>query len=250
MARCRSVLIIVVAVCLCGAGVRPGQADPIVDCRQIVVVETETWDSVRGVLRGFRLADRSWEIDLRDIPVALGRNGLGVGEGLHRAGLSGPGKREGDKRAPAGIFPLEYSFGTVPRPRGGNRTFAYHRTEEFHFWVDDPKSRYYNRWIDMRDPQVQKDWQSAEILARADGLYDLAIVVGHNRQRFLPGRGSAIFIHRWSRPGNPTIGCTALDPGDLLRLWKWLDGSRNPIIVQGPKEWIRQLRVPSGFSFD
>jgi len=30
------------------------------------------------------------------------------------------------------------------------------------------------------------------------------------------GRGSAIFIHRWRKPGHPTEGCIAFRPRDLV----------------------------------
>ena len=226
----------------------PARADWRSECRQIVWVEAKTWESNTGVLRRYVREGQRWKSVGSEVPVTLGRNGLGIGEGLHREGMQGPGKVEGDRKAPAGVFPLEYGFGKKPRPKGGNSSFRFHRAESFHYWVDDPNSRFYNRWIDLRDPKVVKDWDSAEVLARPDGLYDLAIVVGHNRRAFIPGKGSAIFLHRWRAPGTPTIGCTAMDPGHLLRLWEWLDGDRRPVLVQGPGEWIRQLRLPSGFT--
>jgi L,D-peptidoglycan transpeptidase YkuD (ErfK/YbiS/YcfS/YnhG family) len=30
-----------------------------------------------------------------------------------------------------------------------------------------------------------------------------------------PGKGSAIFLHRWRRPGYPTAGCVAFAPHHL-----------------------------------
>ena len=32
----------------------------------------------------------------------------------------------------------------------------------------------------------------------------------------VPGRGSAIFIHQWRRPGYPTAGCLAFARRDLI----------------------------------
>jgi hypothetical protein len=49
-------------------------------------------------------------------------------------------------------------------------------------------------------------------------MYDLVLITDWNRAAPVPGRGSAIFLHRWRRPGAPTAGCIALAPGDLLWL--------------------------------
>jgi L,D-peptidoglycan transpeptidase YkuD (ErfK/YbiS/YcfS/YnhG family) len=55
-------------------------------------------------------------------------------------------------------------------------------------------------------------------LWREDALYDLVVVLGHNRKPRLRGAGSAIFIHV-ARPGYlPTEGCIALRRDHLLRL--------------------------------
>jgi L,D-peptidoglycan transpeptidase YkuD (ErfK/YbiS/YcfS/YnhG family) len=56
----------------------------------------------------------------------------------------------------------------------------------------------------------------AERLRRADPLYDLVLLTDWNWPRAERGRGSAIFVHRWRRPGAPTEGCVALAPEDLL----------------------------------
>ncbi|TMV57367.1 hypothetical protein FGG78_37230, partial [Thioclava sp. BHET1] len=57
-----------------------------------------------------------------------------------------------------------------------------------------------------------------EVLRRADPLYDLILVTDWNRAPARPGKGSAIFIHRWRRPRYPTAGCLAFAPQDLLWL--------------------------------
>jgi L,D-peptidoglycan transpeptidase YkuD (ErfK/YbiS/YcfS/YnhG family) len=46
-------------------------------------------------------------------------------------------------------------------------------------------------------------------------MYDLVIVTGWNWPDAESGRGSAIFIHQWRRPGAPTEGCVALSRRDL-----------------------------------
>ena len=79
-------------------------------------------------------------------------------------------------------------------------------------WSDDGRDEDYNHLV--RAPHGF----SHERLRRADPLYDLVLVTNWNWPDAEPGRGSAIFIHRWRRPRHPTAGCVAFDPSDLLWL--------------------------------
>lgn len=73
--------------------------------------------------------------------------------------------------------------------------------------VDDPD---YNHMVRAPHPF------SHEALRRADPLYDLVLITDWNWPHAKAGRGSAIFMHRWRRPGYPTAGCVAFAPQDLL----------------------------------
>lgn len=73
--------------------------------------------------------------------------------------------------------------------------------------VDDPD---YNHMVRAPHPF------SHEALRRADPLYDLVLITDWNWPHASAGRGSAIFLHRWRRPGYPTAGCVAFAPQDLL----------------------------------
>ncbi|MDF1850019.1 MAG: L,D-transpeptidase family protein [Verrucomicrobiales bacterium] len=212
-------------------------------CRQVVLVSSDSWGAATGELSMWEKRGEQWKEVRSGIPVSLGRKGMGLGLGLHRDRKEVPQKNEGDRRAPAGIFPLEFGFGRKASPAnpGG---LAYRRAGASDYWVDDPDSQFYNQWVDTSDRRIRKDWNSAETLARSDGLYDLVVVVGHNRAETVPGRGSAIFLHRWKARGVPTIGCTALDPEELLNLWKWLRRKDAPLLVQGPVEYLKTLSLP------
>lgn len=76
-------------------------------------------------------------------------------------------------------------------------------------WSDDPHDSDYNHIV--RAPYAP----SHERLRRSDPLYDLIILTDWNWPYAVKGRGSAIFIHRWRRPGYPTEGCVALKPAHL-----------------------------------
>src|SRR5215207_5369730 len=90
---------------------------PLARARQLIVVTTRGWDDVPGTLRRFeRKGTRgAWAQVGREVPVAVGRNGLGWGAGVVDAGgAEGPTKREGDGKAPAGVFALGAAFGFAP----------------------------------------------------------------------------------------------------------------------------------------
>jgi L,D-peptidoglycan transpeptidase YkuD (ErfK/YbiS/YcfS/YnhG family) len=79
-------------------------------------------------------------------------------------------------------------------------------------WSDDPGDEDYNMMV--RAPYAA----SHERLRRSDPLYDLILLTDWNWPYAVPGRGSAIFIHQWRRPGYPTEGCIALSRSNLRRI--------------------------------
>jgi L,D-peptidoglycan transpeptidase YkuD (ErfK/YbiS/YcfS/YnhG family) len=52
-------------------------------------------------------------------------------------------------------------------------------------------------------------------MMRADSLYDIVFVLGHNDRPRVRGRGSAIFMHIARPAYTPTEGCVALSMRDL-----------------------------------
>ncbi|MAS94783.1 MAG: hypothetical protein CMO55_16410 [Verrucomicrobiales bacterium] len=214
-----------------------------VDCRQVVLVVTSDWSATEGTLRTFQRARDKWVEVGKGFPVNVGRNGLGWGLGLHRKRKEEPSKREGDRRAPAGVFRLGGGFGA----KGMSLSqFPYRTVDDGDLWIDDPDSRSYNRWVRKSDPNIVPDWNSSEILKRRDGLYDHAIVVEHNMNPIVPGRGSAIFMHIWLGRGVPTIGCTTMEKDKIRSLLKWLDASARPVLVQVPRSELEGLELPQG----
>jgi len=211
------------------------------NCQQIVAVVTEDWESARGRLCTLEKSGTQWVAVGTPIPVTVGKKGLGWGLGLHALDRAGPLKREGDKRAPAGLFRLESGFGTKLLVI---RKFGYRRTTATDFWVDDPESLHYNRWVDTGSRNLTRDWSSAEVLRRPDNIYDYAIVVGHNRDSIIPGRGSAIFLHAWFGEGIATIGCTAMPMENVRSLLEWLDRAKRPVLAQVPAAELKYLNLP------
>jgi hypothetical protein len=77
--------------------------------------------------------------------------------------------------------------------------------------------------------------KSAERLRRADPLYDLILPLDWNWPDAVPGKGSAIFIHQWRRPGYPTAGCLAFSRRDLVFIARHAaPGTRVVVPQRGP----------------
>jgi L,D-peptidoglycan transpeptidase YkuD (ErfK/YbiS/YcfS/YnhG family) len=49
-------------------------------------------------------------------------------------------------------------------------------------------------------------------------------------------------MHIRSRPGAPTVGCTAFAEDDIRRILRWLDPRARPVLVQLPEAEYRRLR--------
>ncbi|MEY3960337.1 MAG: hypothetical protein RIR14_991 [Pseudomonadota bacterium] len=134
----------------------------------------------------------------RMFPCSIGRGGI----------VPARRKREGDGGTPTGVHRI---VGMLYRPdRMAQPADWAIPIGPMDLWSDDPKDPDYNLMV--RAPHGF----SHEKLRRADPLYDLVILTDWNWPMAVPGRGSAIFLHRWRRPGYPTAGCVAFAPQDLL----------------------------------
>ena len=217
--------------------------------RQLVLVTAPDWTSTRATLRRFERADAAsaWTEHGAAYPVTLGRSGLGWGLGLHPAPASEPIKREGDGRAPAGVFRLTRLFGYAGSDSALARTakLPYLPVDSDTLCIDDPASRHYNRIVE-RSRAGAPDWSSHEDMRRRDDQYVLGVVVAHNSDPPEPGRGSCIFMHVWRAPGAPTAGCTASSLDDMRARAAWLDASRQPLLVQLPDGEYPRRRVAWG----
>lgn len=120
-------------------------------------------------------------------------------------------KREGDGATPLGSWRVRAVLYRPDRwrPQSGVTVSPIRRDDG---WCDAPDDRNYNRRI--RHPYPA----SAEHLWRADRLYDIVVVLGHNDRPRRRGMGSAIFMHLAREGYSPTEGCIALKERDLRRI--------------------------------
>ncbi|WP_424988025.1 L,D-transpeptidase family protein [Microbulbifer sp. S227A] len=125
----------------------------------------------------------------RRFPCAIGKGGITND------------KHEGDGATPAGIHRIA---GLLYRPDRMARPTAWARPiGPVDLWSDDIRDPEYNLHV------CKPHDFGHESLRRADPLYDLILLTDWNWPRAVPGRGSAIFLHQWRRPGYPTEGCIA-----------------------------------------
>ena len=236
------------AVCIGLAGTLPAQgkpADPLRATSEIIVVTTSGWDSPEGTLRRYeRRPHRKWKAAGPPMAVMVGKNGLGWGSGIVEANellreASDPDKKEGDGKAPAGIFHLSKAFGYASQPQTGWKMPYVSLTPSVEC-VDDVASKFYNQVVDRST--VAPDWNSSEKMLRPDELYRWGILVDHNANPAVAGGGSCIFMHIWRGPGQPTVGCTAMPQAEMESLQAWLDPSREPLLVQLPVQQYQRLR--------
>ena len=119
---------------------------------------------------------------------------------IGKGGIAGC-KKEGDGATPRGVHRI---VGMLYRPdRMAKPTDWAKPIGPPDLWSDDPTHEDYNMMVRAPYPH------SHERLRRADPLYDLVILTDWNWPYAVKGRGSAIFIHQYRRPGDPPEGCVA-----------------------------------------
>lgn len=125
-------------------------------------------------------------------------------------------KCEGDGATPAGahrIVAMLYRADRLAAPAGWAQAIG-----PGDLWSDASGEAGYNSHVRAPYPF------SHERLHRGDRLYDIVLVTDWNWPEAAAGRGSAIFLHQWRRPGYPTEGCVAFSRADL----RWIAGRITP----------------------
>lgn len=141
--------------------------------------------------QGLRFQGRLW-------PCTIGKGGISAR------------KREGDGATPRGVHAIVgmlYRPDRIAPPSSWAKPIG-----PLDLWSDDAGDADYNMMVRAPYPH------SHEKLRRADPLYDLVILTDWNWPYAVKGRGSAIFIHQFRRPGYPTEGCIALSRSHLHRI--------------------------------
>lgn len=212
--------------------------------QQLVLVTTADWDANQGTLRSFEHTADGWRPVMTAAAVTVGRTGSAWGLGLHPTQSFGPIKREGDGRAPAGIFRIGTAFGY-----GASATTAlpYAAMRASDYCIDVSASPLYNRIVDANEVGQAAIAGSTEPMRRdihadSDQRYKLGFVIQHNVAS-VAAAGSCIFAHLWKTPGEPTAGCTAMDEGVMKHLLGWLRPQHHPVFVLLPESEYARLQT-------
>jgi L,D-peptidoglycan transpeptidase YkuD (ErfK/YbiS/YcfS/YnhG family) len=122
-------------------------------------------------------------------------------------------KAEGDGGTPAGTYPLRRVLFRPDRlERAPVTGLPVEAISAGLGWCDDPTHQDYNRQVALPFSA------SHETLWRDDALYDVIVILGHNDDPPVPGKGSAIFLHVARPDYGPTEGCVALALENLLEV--------------------------------
>lgn len=212
------------------------QAQNLPNPKQLIVVTTENWSTPDGFLQRYEKRGDVWEKSGKAIEIKLGRNGLGWGVGLHATPKDAKFiKKEGDGKAPAGIFSLKQAFGYFPF----EVDYPYEVYKSTDHCVDDVNSKLYNKIVDST--KVAVDYQSKEHMRFPKNYYKYGVVVNHNHideKGAIKGAGSCIFLHIKTIS---TAGCTVMSEEEMKELIMWLDAKSNPLLIQGTKEIMDNL---------
>jgi L,D-peptidoglycan transpeptidase YkuD (ErfK/YbiS/YcfS/YnhG family) len=227
------------------AATSAAEATPSQNARQLVLVITPDWDASEGSLQRFERIDGQWQVAAAPIPITVGRAGSAWGIGLHPAQGDGPQKKEGDGRAPAGVFALGEAFGYAD---SADTAMPYRAMQASDYCIDVSDSPLYNRIVDSDEVGEAAVAGSTEPMRRdlhADGdqRYRQGLVIRHNPGN-IADAGSCIFAHLWKAPGEATAGCTAMEPTAMQALLTWLQPQAQPVFVLLPQAEYLRLQQP------
>lgn len=228
---------------------RSEEAALLAQSLQVVVVETPSWDSSQGMLQLYarEQTGQPFQPQGPSRPAWIGRAGAAWRSDRaneDRDALSGPRKREGDGRSPAGLFALGDLWGYAAQAPSGVR-LSYRAITDRDRCVDDVASEQYNHLTQAQAAAGPEPWQSAERLRLGTEHYKFLVPIDYNRllapgsasagERPRRGAGSCIFLHIAPPPLDGTAGCTALAEADLLHVLRFLDPAKRPLFLLLPR---------------
>lgn len=216
------------------------------NCKQAIVGISSGWNSSHVTLRIYQKNGNTWQTVGAPWQGRLGKNGLAWGRGIHQnITPNPPRKKEGDKRAPAGIFKIGGAYGYAPQIKK-HQLLQYRKVTANDLWVEDVHSPNYNKHL-ILPHKPKTTWEKKAQMRQGDFAHSLKLYIAHNDAilggKTIPGLGSAIFFHVWRGGGSkPTAGCTTMDKGELSKMIAQIDPSKNPVYILLPQSEYQQLR--------
>src|SRR5262245_54479052 len=155
---------------------RPTLANQLADtgsARQLITVASLRPSSQTGMLRAWEKRGECWTLVAGPWPAWLGIRGISER------------KREGDLKTPSGAFGFQrVMYGLGPNP--GVR-YRYHRIVCGDWWVEDPRSPFYNRFRHVRCGSAPPFRTTSEDMSRSPTAYRHLAVIDYNTRPIVPG---------------------------------------------------------------
>lgn len=216
------------------------------ECEQLVVGTAKSWDSTYVSVTLYEKKGNSWMALTQAVTGRLGKNGLAWGRGIHPYASKPYLKREGDGRAPAGVFQIGQAFGSHKSIKK-KRNLAYTQVTTRDLWVEDSTSPYYNRHLRI-DHEPKTTWEKKAQMRQNDYPHSLKLYIGHNsataQKKAKPNAGSAIFFHIWRNTGkSATAGCTTIPEPQLRQIISKIDPKKMPLYILLPQAELTKLRA-------
>jgi len=198
------IAVVAVATAHSAAAHAQGCPAPLASAKRLVLVTTTNMNDMTATMRLYERAspNAAWRALDATEPAAIGRAGMGWSQFFLKLARRGePLKVEGDKRTPAGIYPIGRSFGVV----ASSRPDYLHVTPDT-ICVNDVSSPAYNTIASRArvGPAVH-----AENMSRILPMYRRGLLVDYPTDAKKQA-GSCIFIHVWRSPTTGTAGCVAV----------------------------------------
>ncbi|MEX2579157.1 MAG: L,D-transpeptidase family protein [Verrucomicrobiales bacterium] len=213
------------------------------ESRQCLVGVASGWDSSHVTLTLYEKKGRGWKQAGSSWAGRLGSNGLVWGKGLHPVPSGARTKKEGDRRAPAGVFDLGGAWGYAPSIKKSPE-LSYVQVTSRDLWYEDSSSPYYNQYRRLdREPRTTAEKKAQ--MKQGDYAHSLKLFIAHNAYpNITPGDGSSIFFHIWRNGGGAaTFGCTTMAENNLKNLIATVEPSKRPVYVLLPEAEYERYRA-------
>jgi L,D-peptidoglycan transpeptidase YkuD (ErfK/YbiS/YcfS/YnhG family) len=188
---------------------------------QVVTVNHTSGHRARVTLWAY--AEGRWRQRIQALDGRIGYGGL----------VPGPRRVQSTGTTPLGTYGLPSAFGR--HGRDASWELPYRKIRSGDFWVQDNRSRYYNRYRNQRQGGFRwwlptSDPNSSERLTDYRSQYEWSIVIDFNRAQ-VRHRGSGIFLH--VNGSGATAGCVSAPRWFVRELMTRLDPDRQPQIAIG-----------------